>query len=229
MIKPIALSATHMECRSLEESVPVLTDLLAFEKLTEKPGEVKLKHPNTDWVLYVHETGGEAPVKQMHNHWGVRVATTGESTRPTTTLYPRRKNMVSDRLLSRCSIMVLIHCIFSSRVPTAGRSSVMNRRCEKSPWLGKPAASMHRIGRRLIRRSDFLLEAMFLRLLRTALWPARTWKRRASSTRVLLGWKPTKPTQTSFTSSIQTRSVTLFAQGGRISNASHPTFVLRSL
>ena len=50
MIKPIALSATHMECRSLEESVPVLTDLLAFEKLTEKPGEVKLKHPNTDWV-----------------------------------------------------------------------------------------------------------------------------------------------------------------------------------
>ncbi len=78
MIKPIALSATHMECRSLDESVPVLTDLLAFEKLTEKPGEVKLKHPNSDWVLYVHETGGEAPVKQMHNHWGVRVATTGE-------------------------------------------------------------------------------------------------------------------------------------------------------
>ncbi len=78
MIKPIALSATHMECQSLKESVPVLTDLLALEKLAEKPGEVKLKHPNTDWVLYVHETGGEAPPKQMHNHWGVRVATTGE-------------------------------------------------------------------------------------------------------------------------------------------------------
>jgi catechol 2,3-dioxygenase-like lactoylglutathione lyase family enzyme len=78
LIKPIALSATHMECRSLAESVPVLTELLAFEKLSEKPGEVKLKHPNTDWLLYVHETGGDAPVKQMHNHWGVRVATTGE-------------------------------------------------------------------------------------------------------------------------------------------------------
>jgi catechol 2,3-dioxygenase-like lactoylglutathione lyase family enzyme len=78
MIKPIALSATHMECRSLKESLPVLTDLLAFEKLAESPGEVKLKHPNSDWLLYVHETGGEAPVKQMHNHWGVRVATTGE-------------------------------------------------------------------------------------------------------------------------------------------------------
>ena len=78
MIKPIALSATHMECQNLKETVPVLTDLLAFEKLAENPGEVKLKHPNTDWVLYVHETGGDAPAKQMHNHWGVRVATTGE-------------------------------------------------------------------------------------------------------------------------------------------------------
>ena len=78
MMKPIGLSATHMECRSLKESVPVLTELLAFEKLAEQPGEVKLKHPNTDWLLYVHESGGDAPVKQMHNHWGVRVATTGE-------------------------------------------------------------------------------------------------------------------------------------------------------
>jgi catechol 2,3-dioxygenase-like lactoylglutathione lyase family enzyme len=78
MIKPIALSATHMECRSLKDSVPVLTDLLAFEKLAEGPGEAKFKHPNTDWLLYVHESAGDAPVKQMHNHWGVRVATTGE-------------------------------------------------------------------------------------------------------------------------------------------------------
>ena len=51
MIKPIALSATHMECQSLKETVPVLTDLLAFEKLAEGPGEVKLKHPNTDLVI----------------------------------------------------------------------------------------------------------------------------------------------------------------------------------
>ncbi|HWO40933.1 MAG TPA: VOC family protein [Candidatus Eisenbacteria bacterium] len=78
MIKPIALSATHMECRSLEESLPVLTDLLAFEKIAEAPGEATLKHPNTDWRLVVHESGAEAPVKQMHNHWGVRVATSRE-------------------------------------------------------------------------------------------------------------------------------------------------------
>ena len=43
MINPIALSATHMECSSLQESVPVLTDLLAFEKLEEKPGEAKMQ------------------------------------------------------------------------------------------------------------------------------------------------------------------------------------------
>jgi len=78
MIKPIALSATHMECRDLHESMAVLTDLLAFEKVAEKPGEAILKHPNTHWLLVVHEAGPDAPTKQMHNHWGVRVATTEE-------------------------------------------------------------------------------------------------------------------------------------------------------
>jgi catechol-2,3-dioxygenase len=78
MIRPIALANTHMECRSLRGTVPVLTDLLAFEKMAESPDEMTLKHPNTDWLLIVHEAGPDAPVKQMHNHWGVRVATTGE-------------------------------------------------------------------------------------------------------------------------------------------------------
>ncbi|HEX2242223.1 MAG TPA: VOC family protein [Gammaproteobacteria bacterium] len=78
MIKPIALSATHMECRNLRESIAVLTDLLAFEKIAENPGEAILKHPNTHWLLVVHEAGPNAPTKQMHNHWGVRVATMEE-------------------------------------------------------------------------------------------------------------------------------------------------------
>ncbi len=75
MLRPIGLANTHMECRYLKESVPVMTDLLAFEKVSERPGEVTLKHPNTDWRLIVHEAGADAPAKQMHNHWGVRVAT----------------------------------------------------------------------------------------------------------------------------------------------------------
>ncbi|MGH7770607.1 MAG: hypothetical protein ACREQA_00035 [Candidatus Binatia bacterium] len=78
MLQPIALANTHMECRYLKETIPVMTDLLAFEKVAEHPGEVTLKHPNTDWLLIVHEAGPEAPVKQMHNHWGVRVMTNQE-------------------------------------------------------------------------------------------------------------------------------------------------------
>jgi catechol-2,3-dioxygenase len=77
MLRSIGLTQTHMECRNLKESIPVLTDLLAFEKLSERPGEVTLKHPNTAWRLTVHEAP-DAPAKQMHNHWGVRVNTTQE-------------------------------------------------------------------------------------------------------------------------------------------------------
>lgn len=78
MIKPIALSATHMECRDLRESMEVMTDLLAFVKVSEKPGEATLKHPNSPWLLVLHEAGRNAPAKPMHNHWGVRVRTTDE-------------------------------------------------------------------------------------------------------------------------------------------------------
>jgi catechol-2,3-dioxygenase len=67
-----------MECRSLAETVPVLTDFLAFEKISEGAGEATLKHPNTDWILIVHEGGGDEAVKQMHNHFGVRVARNAE-------------------------------------------------------------------------------------------------------------------------------------------------------
>jgi catechol 2,3-dioxygenase-like lactoylglutathione lyase family enzyme len=56
----------------------VMIDLLAFEKISEKPGEATLKHPNTDWRLVLHEAGPDAPAKPMHNHWGVRVMTAQE-------------------------------------------------------------------------------------------------------------------------------------------------------
>jgi catechol 2,3-dioxygenase-like lactoylglutathione lyase family enzyme len=78
MIKPTALAETHMECRNLQESLKVLIDLLAFEKLSENPGQATLKHPNTHWKLVVHEAGPEAPAKPMHNHWGVRVVSPQE-------------------------------------------------------------------------------------------------------------------------------------------------------
>jgi catechol 2,3-dioxygenase-like lactoylglutathione lyase family enzyme len=78
MIKPLTLSATHMECRNLRDSMAVMIDLLAFEKISEKLGEATLKHPNTDWRLVLHDAGPDAPAKPMHNHWGVRVMTAQE-------------------------------------------------------------------------------------------------------------------------------------------------------
>jgi len=78
MIKPIELAASHMECRTLKESQAVMTDLLAFETISEKAGEATLKHPNSHWLLVLHEAGADAPTKPMHNHWGVRVMTTQE-------------------------------------------------------------------------------------------------------------------------------------------------------
>lgn len=73
MIEPVALSATHMETPSLGESVPFLTDLLAFERVSDGPGTATLEHPNSRWSLVVHEAP-DAPTKRMNNHWGVRVA-----------------------------------------------------------------------------------------------------------------------------------------------------------
>lgn len=57
MLRPTALANAHIECRYLKETVPVLTYLLAFEKIAERPGEATLKHPNTAWLLIVHEGG----------------------------------------------------------------------------------------------------------------------------------------------------------------------------
>jgi len=68
-----------MECRNLHDSMTVMTGLLAFQPVSEKkPAEAMLKHPNSPWVLVLHEAGPDAPAKPMHNHWGVRVRSTEE-------------------------------------------------------------------------------------------------------------------------------------------------------
>jgi catechol 2,3-dioxygenase-like lactoylglutathione lyase family enzyme len=74
MLKPKGLVAGHYECRSLTETLPVFTDLLAMEVVERKQGEATLKHPNTDWRLIVHEGGPNAPEKTFDNHYGFRVA-----------------------------------------------------------------------------------------------------------------------------------------------------------
>jgi catechol 2,3-dioxygenase-like lactoylglutathione lyase family enzyme len=73
ILKTTGLVAGHYECRSLAETLPVFTDLLAMEIVEQKPGEATLRHPNTDWRLIVHEGGPGAPEKGFDNHYGFRV------------------------------------------------------------------------------------------------------------------------------------------------------------
>ena len=75
MLKPIGLIEGHYECRSLDETLPVFTDLLAMEVIERKANQASLKHPNTDWRMVVHERGAAAPEKTFDNHYGFRVAT----------------------------------------------------------------------------------------------------------------------------------------------------------
>jgi catechol 2,3-dioxygenase-like lactoylglutathione lyase family enzyme len=78
MIKPIGLTHGHYECRSFKDTLPVLEGILAFEKAGEVDGNIIMKHPNTGWLLVVHEGGPKAPDKPRWNHYGVRVATNQE-------------------------------------------------------------------------------------------------------------------------------------------------------
>ena len=74
MLQPVGLTHGHYECRSLDETLPVFTDLLAMKVLERRNGEAVVAHPNTAWRLVLHEGGSEAPDKPHNNHYGVRVA-----------------------------------------------------------------------------------------------------------------------------------------------------------
>src|SRR5258706_15606387 len=74
MLKPIGLTHGHYECRVLDETLPVFTELLAMKVVERGKGYAIVRHPNTAWRLVVHEGGREAPDKPHNNHYGVRVA-----------------------------------------------------------------------------------------------------------------------------------------------------------
>jgi len=83
MLNPIGLMSGHYECRSFDESLPILKEFLALEIIDEKNGAKIVKHPNTDWRIIVHANGADAPIKSMRNHYGVRVTTNAEVDRAT--------------------------------------------------------------------------------------------------------------------------------------------------
>jgi catechol 2,3-dioxygenase-like lactoylglutathione lyase family enzyme len=78
MLKPVGLINGHYECRSLDETLPIFTDLLALQVVERKEKEAVLKHPNTEWGLVVHEGGANAADKPHTNHYGFRVGSAKE-------------------------------------------------------------------------------------------------------------------------------------------------------
>ena len=91
MLKPIGLTRGHYECRSFDQTLPILNEFLALEVVGEKNGEIIVKHPNTDWRLVIHENGPDAPIKPMRNHYGVRVTNNAEVDRATQYLEQKKE------------------------------------------------------------------------------------------------------------------------------------------
>lgn len=78
VVQATGLVHGHCECRYLDESVPVLSSVLALDVL-ERDGDIAiLKHPNTGWKLILHQGGAEVKDKPERNHYGVRVSNNQE-------------------------------------------------------------------------------------------------------------------------------------------------------
>jgi catechol 2,3-dioxygenase-like lactoylglutathione lyase family enzyme len=78
VIQPTGLVHGHCECRYLDESVPVLSSVLALDVIERDNNIAMLKHPNTGWKLILHEGGAEVKDKPERNHYGVRVSNNQE-------------------------------------------------------------------------------------------------------------------------------------------------------
>jgi catechol 2,3-dioxygenase-like lactoylglutathione lyase family enzyme len=78
VVQATGLVHGHCECRFLDETVPVLSHVLALEVIDKHDKQVTMKHPNTGWLLIVHEAGPEARDKPERNHYGVRVSNNKE-------------------------------------------------------------------------------------------------------------------------------------------------------
>lgn len=78
VIHPTGLVHGHSECRYLDETLPVLTQVLALELIERKKDQAILKHPNTGWKLILHEGGAGVKDKPERNHYGVRVSNNRE-------------------------------------------------------------------------------------------------------------------------------------------------------
>jgi catechol 2,3-dioxygenase-like lactoylglutathione lyase family enzyme len=78
VIQPTGLVHGHADCRYLDETIPVLSHVLALELIDRRNGQATMKHPNTGWKLILHEGGPDVKDKPERNHYGVRVSNNQE-------------------------------------------------------------------------------------------------------------------------------------------------------
>jgi catechol 2,3-dioxygenase-like lactoylglutathione lyase family enzyme len=100
-VESLGIVKGHYECNYLEQTVPVLCELLALEVVGRGDKEVTMKHPNTDWLLIVHESGPNVPDKPFRNHYGVRVTNNQEVDRAYEYLTAKKDELCLKKVVMR--------------------------------------------------------------------------------------------------------------------------------
>ena len=101
VIRPTGLIHGHSECRYLDETIPVLTQVLALDLIERADGQAVLKHPNTGWKLILHEGGAEVKDKPERNHYGVRVSNNEEVDRAYQYLLANKERLGLKKVVKR--------------------------------------------------------------------------------------------------------------------------------
>jgi catechol 2,3-dioxygenase-like lactoylglutathione lyase family enzyme len=101
VIQPTGLVHGHTEVRFLDETIPVLSHVLALELIEQRDHEAVMKHPNTGWKLIVHEGGAEVRDKPERNHYGVRVPNNQEVDRAYQYLLAKKEKLGLKKVVKR--------------------------------------------------------------------------------------------------------------------------------
>ncbi len=101
VLHPTGLVHGHSECRYVDESIPVLTQVLALDLVQRRDHEAVLKHPNTGWKLILHEGGAEVKDKPERNHYGVRVSNNKEVDRAYQYLLANKEKLGLKKVVKR--------------------------------------------------------------------------------------------------------------------------------
>jgi catechol 2,3-dioxygenase-like lactoylglutathione lyase family enzyme len=100
-VKSLGIVKGHYECHSLDETLPVLSHLLALDVVDRRDHEATMKHPNTEWLLVVHESGPDVPDKPFRNHYGVRVTDNSEIDRAYQYLMAKKEELRLKKVVMR--------------------------------------------------------------------------------------------------------------------------------